>query len=178
MDANAKIYRKRIEDLGGLEAVKFLIPFDLETLTKAYKENENFGTLSRAEWEKAGKLLYALNKITCTNLSENIEILKEAARLWVELDGKIMKTYIFTTRSFKRGHVEGRIYRIENNRPRYVIHFEYVTGCTKGAVSEAFNALMNCGEIPKKWYTSSESPWSGPGYFEGEVRNYYEILEI
>lgn len=89
-----------------------------------------------------------------------------------------MKTYIFTTRCFKRGHVEGKVYRIENNKPMYITHFEYVTGRTKGAVAEAFNALMNCGEIPKKWYTSSENAWSGPGYFEGEVRKYYEILEI
>lgn len=89
-----------------------------------------------------------------------------------------MKTYIFTTRPAKRGYVEGRVYRIKKDKPVYITDFRYNTGSTRGSIHEAFNALMNCGEIPKKWYTSSENSWSGPGYFEGEVRNYYEILEI
>lgn len=89
-----------------------------------------------------------------------------------------MKRYIFTATSPKRGRVEGRIYRISENKLIYITDFEYHTGCTRGAISEVFNALMDCGEIPKKWYKSSVNPWTGPGYFAGEVTKYYDIQEV
>jgi len=52
-------------------------------------------------------------------------------------------------------------------------------GCgSYGAEAEAFQALMNCGEIPKKWFSSSASDWCGSGYFDGPVTKHYSIQRI
>lgn len=44
-----------------------------------------------------------------------------------------MKRYIFTATSPKRGRVEGRIYRISENKVIYITDFRYNTGSTRGS---------------------------------------------
>lgn len=77
-----------------------------------------------------------------------------------------------------RNNREVTIYRIKNNLPVYVGTAEFSSGSTRGAQHEVFNYLMDNGYIPKKYYNSSCDPWTGPGYFFGEVTNYYNIVEI
>ena len=89
-----------------------------------------------------------------------------------------MKRYIFTqTRPDKKGNVTGNIFRVKDNDIFYITDFSFRLGSCRGAKHEAFNALMDCGEIPRKWYTSSRSEWSGDGYFYGEVEKHYDIKE-
>lgn len=60
-----------------------------------------------------------------------------------------------------------------------IAHAVYRPGCgSKGAEAEVYAALMNCNEIPRKWETSSECSWCGPGYFDGEVTKHYSIQRI
>ena len=78
----------------------------------------------------------------------------------------------------KRFNRELIIYRIKNNKPEYIGYTEFSTGSTRGAQHEAFNYLMDNGYIPKKYYNSSCDPWTGPGYFYGDVTKYYNIMEV
>lgn len=85
-----------------------------------------------------------------------------------------MKTYIFTTKYTRATY--GRnftltIYRIKNNAPQYVTEWKGNTGSMRGLESEAFNALINCGEIPKSYYHLSSCSWRGPGYYCSEVKD-------
>lgn len=87
-----------------------------------------------------------------------------------------MKRYIFTEKNNK-GRVSGNVFRIKDNNIIWITSFEYSTASCRGGKHEAFNALMDCGEIPRKWYTSSRTEWSGDGYFYGEVTKHYDIVE-
>lgn len=92
-----------------------------------------------------------------------------------------MKTFIYKEiahHNRTRNNRELTIYRIKNNTPEYIGSVEYSTASTRGAVHEAFNYLMNNGYIPKKYYSSSKSSWMGAGYFFGEVRKNYNIIEV
>ena len=90
-----------------------------------------------------------------------------------------MKRYVYVfDPPKKRGRMNGRVFRVKNDLLVYVTDFSYSTGCCKGATSEVYNALMECGEIPKKWYRSSECEWRGPGYYGGEVCAHYDIQGI
>lgn len=91
-----------------------------------------------------------------------------------------MKRYYFTTcyNQNRKPNVYGKIYRLKNKDLELVTTFEYNTGCCRGSVHEAFNTLVECGEIPIKWLKSSKSKWSGEGYFWGEVTNHYSIKEL
>lgn len=90
-----------------------------------------------------------------------------------------MKRYIFTIDERTRwGDVTGTIYNIKNNKVNYITEFSFRLGSCRGEVHEAFNALIKCGEIPQKYYTSSVTAWSGAGYFEGNVKNYYSIERV
>ena len=90
-----------------------------------------------------------------------------------------MKNFAFTIdRVGRRGDVYGTIYRIKNNVPVYVSEFEYRNGCTRGDIHEAFNKLMEIGEIPKKYYKSSVCAWRGAGYFDGDVTKHYNIFRL
>lgn len=100
---HSEIYGRAIDYLGGLEVVKRYIPFDLETLKKAYKKDKHFNNLSMSRWDKmAGFInngatctfigggiwyLYRQHKINRANCCDGVCILKEAARLWVEMEG-------------------------------------------------------------------------------------------
>lgn len=92
-----------------------------------------------------------------------------------------MKRFYYTDRRDERsrsGDRTIRIYKIKSGALEMVADCEYRPGSTRGAKSEAFNALMECGEIPKKWYNSSKSERSGAGYFYGPVTQAYSIEEI
>lgn len=90
-----------------------------------------------------------------------------------------VKRFVFTIDERKRnGDVSGTIYRIENNYPEYVTEFKFRLGSCRGEISEAFNALMNCGEIPKEYFNSSICAWRGAGYFAGEVTKHYDIIRL
>ena len=100
---HSEIYGRAIDYLGGLEAVKQYIPYGLETLKKAYKEDKYFNNLSISKWDMmAGFLnrgancslvgggiwnLYRQHKINSASCSDGVCILKEAARLWIEMEG-------------------------------------------------------------------------------------------
>lgn len=92
-----------------------------------------------------------------------------------------MKRFYYTDKKdeqSRKGDRIIRVYKIKNGCLEMVTLCEYRPGSTRGPLSEAFNALMECGEIPKKWYSSSRSPWSGPGYFYGPVTDHYSIQEV
>mgnify|MGYP007066965980 FL=1 len=100
---HSEIYGRAIDYLGGLEIVKRYIPYDLETLKEAYKKDEYFNNLSMRKWDMmAGFIsdgarcsfvgggiwdLYRWHKINSASCSDGVCILKEAARLWVEMEG-------------------------------------------------------------------------------------------
>ena len=88
-----------------------------------------------------------------------------------------MKRYIFTEKN-NRGKITGNIFRIKDNDIFFVTSYEASTASRRGGKHDAFNALMDCGEIPKKWYTSSKCAWMGEGYFYGEVEKHYDIKEV
>lgn len=92
-----------------------------------------------------------------------------------------MKTFIYKETAHHkrtRNNRELTIYTIKNNKPVYIGTVEYSTGSTRGAKHEAFNYLMDNGYIPKKYYNSSVDPWTGPGYFYGDVTKFYNIMEV
>lgn len=81
-----------------------------------------------------------------------------------------MKTYIWIkTKETSKGNVTLKVYRMKNNLPQYITTAYYNNGSTRGVDSEAFNALINCGEIPKSYYDLSKCEWRGPGYYCKEV---------
>ena len=100
---HSEICGRAIDYLGGLEVVKQYIPYDLETLKKAYKEDKCFINLSVSKWDMmAGFInrgancsligggiwnLYKQHGINSASCSDGVCILKEAARLWVEMEG-------------------------------------------------------------------------------------------
>jgi len=92
-----------------------------------------------------------------------------------------MKHYIFTEKK-KGNDFVVKVYRVKRNNAEYVTTshaFNYSS--TRGALHEAFNALMECGEIPKKYYSSSEEAapsCMGPGYFYGKVTQKYNIKQL
>lgn len=100
---HSEIYGRAIDYLGGLEVVKQYIPFDLETLKKAYKRDRYFNNLSMSRWDRMSGFinngatctfigggiwyLYRQHRINSASNSNGVCILKEAARLWVEMEG-------------------------------------------------------------------------------------------
>lgn len=91
-----------------------------------------------------------------------------------------MKRYFFTTtNNKKRTETSGIIYRLKNNDLHFVTNFSFRPAACRGAKSEAFSALISCGEIPKKWLNSSKDENAGgEGYFFGDVTKYYSIREL
>lgn len=94
-----------------------------------------------------------------------------------------MKRFYYTDRA-EKGHKDQRcnhvlrIYKLVNKDMIFLDESEYSTASTPGAESEVFRALIRIGEIPRKWYNSSENSWRGPGYYGGPVMKYYNIKEI
>lgn len=95
-----------------------------------------------------------------------------------------MKHYIFNIYDSKVNKIYGgclqraKIYRLKRNIPYLIGTVEWQTASYRGAVSEVFNKLMELGEIPKKFYSSSISEWRGRGYFAGKVTKNYSISEV
>lgn len=93
-----------------------------------------------------------------------------------------MKTYIFTvkyTRATYGSNFALRIYRVKNNQPQYVTTRKGNTGSMRGFESEVFNALMDCGEIPKSYYNLSSCSWRSGGYYCQEVEDKgVKIIEL
>lgn len=82
-----------------------------------------------------------------------------------------MKTYICVkVKETNKGNVTLNVYRVINNMPKYVTECSYNNGSSRGADSEAFNALINCNELPKSYYNLSRNAWRGSGYYCDEVR--------
>ena len=98
------IYRRCIERLGGLEAVKPYIPFTIEQIVKAVAKDENLNNLPLDKWDVAsgfkwkwtpngdvggfiGGGIWSLYKkfgIDSASNAQGVCILKEAAREWAE----------------------------------------------------------------------------------------------
>ena len=92
-----------------------------------------------------------------------------------------MKHFYYTDRpdSHNPGARIVRCYRLDKNGVmRYVCEGNHRIGVSPGAEAIAFRALIDAGYIPKKYYTSSECPGVGPGYFAGEVRKHYSLQGI
>ena len=89
-----------------------------------------------------------------------------------------MKRYMFVEKYDRKGNVNINVFRIKNNNIQYVTNCEVNTASRRGGKNDAFNALMECGEIPKKYYKSSGNTGAcGNGYFYGEVTKHYDIVE-
>ena len=89
-----------------------------------------------------------------------------------------MKRYIYVVGKTKRHITYGNIFRVRNNDIEFVTEFSFNRWSMRGEISEVFNALMECGEIPKKYYKSSGKTGAcGDGYFYGEVTKHYDIKE-
>ena len=89
-----------------------------------------------------------------------------------------MKKYIFVERN-NRGDISGNVYRVKNNEISFITDYKVSSGSRRGGKHDAFQALMTCGEIPRKWENSSSNlgNWIGSGYFYGEVEKHYSITE-
>ena len=87
-------------------------------------------------------------------------------------------TKYFYTSTNNKGKVKGKVYKLFKNDLVYICDYDYITASCRGNIHEVFNALMDCREIPKKYYKSSESDWSGGGYFDGIVKEKYSIKEV
>lgn len=70
-----------------------------------------------------------------------------------------------------KGRVILSVYRLIHNFPKYITSTEYSQGMSRGDDSEAFNALMDCGELPKSYYNLSRCEWRGPGYYCQDVED-------
>lgn len=94
--SHEEIYGRAIEFLGGMDAVEPFIPYDIETLCKAYDKDRHFNTLRMAAWDMAAGFvskgpdckpyngglwyLYRVRGITSASCAEGVCVLKEAAR--------------------------------------------------------------------------------------------------
>ena len=87
-----------------------------------------------------------------------------------------MKRFYFTERKDCKSKFDRtlRIYAVKDGSLYYVTETTHRPGNgSRGAVSEAFQALLSCGAIPEKY--------RGDGYFYGngtDVNKKYEIQEI
>lgn len=87
-----------------------------------------------------------------------------------------MKKFYFTERKDCKNKLDRtlRIYQIKNGELVYITETEHRPGNgSRGATSEAFQALLSVGAIPEKY--------RGDGYFSGngtDVCSKYDIREI
>lgn len=87
-----------------------------------------------------------------------------------------MKAFYFTERKDCKNKLDRtlRIYEANSGVLRYITETEHRPGNgSRGATSEAFQALLSCGAIPEKY--------RGDGYFYGngtDVCDHYSINEI
>lgn len=99
------IYRRCIQRLGGLDAVKPYIPFSLAQLKAALPKDEYFNNLSLSKWDYASgflcrgadckfigtgiSALYRKHGIDAFSNAQGVSILKEAARELVEMEREV-----------------------------------------------------------------------------------------
>lgn len=98
-------YGRIIEKLGGIEAIIPMIPYGFDRLRDSCKDDQHFNDLPMRPWQLAAgficasgdcvaigsplkNLLYR-HGVTIMSCSENVCILKETARLWVERDESV-----------------------------------------------------------------------------------------
>ena len=87
-----------------------------------------------------------------------------------------MKRFYYTERKDCKNKLDRtlRIYTMKHGELSYITQTEHRPGNgSRGATSEVFQALLACGEIPKKY--------TGDGYFYGngtDVCDHYAIQEI
>lgn len=95
-----EIYRRCIERLGGLNAVKPFIPYSLAQIRQALPHDEHLNNLPISKWDWASGFncrggdctligggivaLYREHGINAFSCAQGVCILKEAAREWVE----------------------------------------------------------------------------------------------
>ena len=92
-----------------------------------------------------------------------------------------MKTFIYKETAYhnrKHNNRELTIYLLKNNTPQFIDTIYYTTGSTQGAKAEILQHLIEKKYIPKKYYYSSVTDWSGAGYYYGEVTEKYKIIEV
>ena len=99
--SHREIYSRAINLLGGLDAVIPYIPFKLDEIKKALKEDEHLNNLSMDKWDyvsgfrsgRQGSMtfigggvwnLYRKAEINSASNAQGVCLLKEAARQWVE----------------------------------------------------------------------------------------------
>ena len=117
--SHKEVYRRAIERLGGLGAIKPLIPFSIEQIRKALANGDEYlNSLSLNVWDYAAGFrkystyhyvgsqkytdteeydpnsskiwyLYKAFGITSASCAEGVCLLKEAARMWAEEEKKI-----------------------------------------------------------------------------------------
>lgn len=94
-----------------------------------------------------------------------------------------MKTYIFTVdeKKAKDGYTEyiAKIYIVKNNKPTFVAACNYSAGCYAGHIDEVFHALIQIGDIPKKYKELSKNDWcSGGIYCEAVEKKGIRIIQL
>lgn len=94
-----------------------------------------------------------------------------------------MKTYIFTVdeKTIRNGNIKyiAKIYRVKNNVPTFITSCNYNGGSYSGHRSEVFKALMQVGEIPKKYENLSRSEWRGRGFYcEAVEKKGIQIIQL
>lgn len=99
------IYQRIIDKIGGLDAIIPLLPYGIDMLKTALSDDMYFNNLPKHVWEKTAgftcslgachlvgsPLVSLLSKhdVTIMSCAENVCILKEAARLWVECSASV-----------------------------------------------------------------------------------------
>lgn len=88
--------------------------------------------------------------------------------------------YIQYGRALKYGgcNAKARVFGLSKNGLKYLLTCEWCTSSSSGERSEVFRALIENKYIPKKWYKSSLTEWSGAGYYYGPVTKKYLIEEL
>ena len=100
------IYQRAVERFGGLEVIKFLIPFSLEHIKEALANGDEYlNTLPISKWDSAAGFsnhgwkcepifyqpiwkLYREHGVTSASNAQGVCLLKEAARMWAEEETK------------------------------------------------------------------------------------------
>ena len=80
-------YTRYIDYLGGLDAVKPYIPFELDYLIPKYQQDRHLNNTSLRIWDEAAngiKDLCYQHHVTCTSQAERVCVLKEAAAILCE----------------------------------------------------------------------------------------------
>lgn len=87
-----------------------------------------------------------------------------------------MKTYIWIkTKETSKGNVTQKVYRMKNNLPHYITTVYYNNKASyRGCDFEAFNALINCGELPKSYYNLSRTMLKNSKRDFGQIVEYYK----